>query len=199
MSFRKCFSVGALLVFAALTISSAAPARAQGAIYGVVTGERVSGFTCQDPQNNCANNNGKEEPYGGTFGVYYDFRSIGPVRLGADFRGSVLNAAKSAEYYGTSPDQIRHYSALGGLRGSIGTPIKILHPYAEVAGGYARYIGTLVPTANYTQVQGLVGVDVNLLPWLDLRAIEFGAGAIFGPANHSTQSIGAGLVLHLPR
>jgi hypothetical protein len=52
---------------------------------------------------------------------------------------------------------------------------------------------------NFTQVEGFAGADITLLPILDLRAIELGAGEAFGPSNHSIQSIGIGVVFHSPR
>ena len=88
------------------------------------------------------------------------------------------------------------------MRASIATPIRILHPYAEVLAGYAKTnaASTNVQVySNYTQVQALVGLDIAVLPYLDIRAIEFGAGALLGVDTHSTQSIGAGVVFHLPR
>jgi len=194
MSFRKI-----LLFCTAAVLGFAASAHAQIGVYGVVTGERVGGFTCQDPlpRHQCASNDGKERPYGGNFGIFYDWRKLGPVRVGVDLRGGVTNANKSALVYGTSTDFVRHYSALAGPRVTFKTPFSALHSYAEVVGGYARYLDARTVSQS-GQVQGLVGLDVKILPFLDFRAIEVGAGELFGDNSHSTQSIGAGVVLHLP-
>lgn len=176
--------------------------RAQLGVYGTVTGERMGGFTCTDPRGVCASSGGTVRPYGGSFGAYYDFRSIGPVRLGVDLRGSVLNSNKSATTYTSSTDAVRHYAVLGGVRGEFHTPFRWLYPYAQVSAGYGRTnaASTLVTQySNYTQVQGFVGADVPLLPMLDLRAIELGAGEVFGPSSHSIQSIGIGVVFHTAR
>jgi hypothetical protein len=165
----------------------------------------VGGFTCLQVTG-CAATGGAIKPYGGTFGGYYDFRSIGPVRLGVDLRGSVLNSNKSATTGTSSSDLVRHYAALGGLRAGIHVPFTWLHPYAQISGGYGRLndeslSGTVNPRVftNYTQVEGFVGADITLLPVLDLRAIELGAGEMFGSSNHSIQSIGIGVVFHTPR
>jgi hypothetical protein len=177
-------------------------ARAQFGVYGTVTGERVTGFTCSDPQDRCASTGGVVRPYGADFGGYYDFRSVGPFRLGVDLRGSVLNSNKSATVYASNVDGVRKYAALGGVRAAFNTPLHWLHPYAEIAGGYAKSnAASTNPTLyeNYGQIKGYVGADIKLLPRLDLRAIELGAGEMFGPDSHSIQSIGIGVVFHTQR
>ncbi len=194
---RTAFGL-ALLFF----LFSSIAAYGQIAAYGVVTGERMTGFTCQDPQGICSASGGVVKPYGAIFGGYYDFRSLGPVRLGVDVRGSVLNSNKSATTYSSSVDQIRHYSALGGLRGEFKTPLHILHPYGQVSLGYMRSNAASVqPTVyqNFMQVEGFGGLDVSLVPWMDIRAIELGAGGAFGSSTHSIQSIGVGVVFHTAR
>jgi hypothetical protein len=179
-----------------------ATAHAQVGVYGTITGERVTGFTCTDPEGRCAASGGTVRPYGGTFGGYYDFRSLGPIRLGVDLRGSVLNSNKSATTYLSSTDSVRHYAALGGVRASFGTPLHWLHPYAQISGGYGRTnAASTNPTVyqNYGQVQAFAGADVQLLHVLDIRLVEVGAGELFGPSNHSIQSVGIGVVFHSPR
>lgn len=196
----RCRTASGLATLFLLFFSLAA--RAQFGVYGTITGERMGGFTCTDPQGVCASSNNAVRPYGGTFGAYYDFRSIGPVRLGVDLRGSVLNSNKSATTYASSTDAVRHYAVLGGVRGEFDTPLRWLRPYAQVSAGYGRTnaASTLVTQyANYTQVQGFVGADIPLLPNLDFRAIELGAGEAFGPSSHSIQSIGIGVAFHTAR
>lgn len=197
----RCKTASGLAVFF-LFLLTAIAARAQFGVYGTVTGERVAGFTCSPSP--CATTNGTVLPYGGTFGGYYDFRSMGPFRLGVDLRGSVLNSNKSATNFASSTDFVREYSFLGGLRGGVHTPFKWLHPYAQVSAGLGRSNADLVnidPRSyqNFTQVEGFVGADISILPVLDLRAIELGAGEMLGPTNHSIQSIGIGIVFHTPR
>ena len=194
------------LLFAVLCCVCPIAAQAQFGVYGTVTGERIGGLTCAQPSTgigSCNTGTTTEKPYGGDFGVYYDFRTLGPVRLGVDLRGGVLNTNKNTVNAVASTDNVRHYTALGGVRASFGTPIRLLRPYGEFAVGYARFgqVNPLLsyPLSNYTQAEGLVGIDVPVLPYLDIRAIEFGAGAVFGPSTHGIQSIGAGLVFHSAR
>jgi hypothetical protein len=196
----RCRTVSGLALF--LFLLTAVVARAQIGVYGTVTGERLTGFTCSDPQAQCASTGGVVRPYGGSFGGYYDFRSMGPFRLGVDLRGSVLNSNKSATTYSSNVDGVRHYAALGGVRAEAKTPLHWLHPYVQVSAGLGRSnAASLNPTEyqNYTQVEGFVGADIKLLPMVDLRAIELGAGEIFGPSSHSIQSIGIGVVIHTAR
>jgi hypothetical protein len=197
--FRCRTALGVALV---LVLLSSIAARGQVGAYATVTGERMGGFTCADPQGQCSAAGGVVKPYGSSFGVYYDFRSIGPMRLGVDLRGSVLNSNKSATTYAASVDSVRQYSVLAGPRAEFKTPIHWLHPYAEVVGGYMRSnAASTDPTLyqSYGQVHAFAGADISLLPFLDLRAIELGAGEVFGPSSHSTQSISAGIVFHSPR
>ena len=195
---RTAFGL-ALLVF----LFSSVVARAQVGVYGTVTGERFGGFQCQ-LTTGCAAPNGVAKPYGAAFGGYYDFRSIGPIRLGVDVRGSVLNSNKSAVTNNSSIDFVRHYSALGGVRAEFRTPLKWLHPYGQISAGLGRSNAAFVNNnpefyQNFTQVQGFAGADISILPVLDLRAIELGAGEAFGPSSHSIQSIGIGVVFHTSR
>lgn len=197
MLFRKL-----LPLFAVFALIYASPARAQFAVYGTVTGERMAGFTCQAVNSQCASSGGAVRPFGGNFGLYYDFRNLGPFRIGADLRGNVFSSNKSATEYLGGAGVVRQYGALGGVRASIALPMKILHPYVEGAAGYAKTnAASTTPElySNYTQVEGLVGLDIAVLPYIDLRAVEFGAGALFGPNTHGTLSVGAGLVFHMPR
>jgi hypothetical protein len=198
--FRCRTAVGlALLLF----FFSSVAARAQFGVYGTVTGERFGGFQCL-VSTGCAASNGVAKPYGAAFGGYYDFRSVGPVRLGVDVRGSVLNSNKSVVTNNSSIDFVRHYSALGGLRAEFHTPFKWLHPYGQISAGLGRSNAAFVDNnpelfQNFTQVEGFAGADITILPVLDLRAIELGAGEAFGPSSHSIQSIGIGVVFHTPR
>ena len=201
MLFRKI----ALFSAALLAVCCAPVLHAQLGVYATVTGERTGGITCVDPQKICASNDGAVRPYGTTFGAYYEFKSYGPVRLGVDLRGAVTNTNKPADYYSASTDRDRHYAGLGGLRASFATPFKYIRPYAGVDGGFARLNidgFTQVPSndyRNYTQVEGIVGVDVPLAAGIELRAIEFTGGEIFGPVNHTTGSLSAGLVYRFGR
>jgi hypothetical protein len=197
MSFRKIFLMGVLI-----GLGCVSAAQAQLAVYGTVSAERLKGINCADPQHICASTDGTVRPYGGTIGTYYDFRSFGPVSLGADLRGVFLNSNKSAYSYQGGPDLIRHYSFLGGARATFKTPFKVLRPYVQVSAGLGRTNSTVPPPnfyQNFTQVQGFAGLDIALFDNVDFRAIELGAGELFGPSSHTIQSIGLGLVFHMTR
>lgn len=192
---RRNFFVAAL-AFAGL----ATAAHAQLGVYGMVQGENIKNITCVDPSGTCAAANGTAKPWGGTVGAYYDFKNFGPVRLGGDVRGSFLNANKSAFSYQGGGGLVRHYSFLGGARATVRTPFHVLRPYAQISGGLGRTNATAPGGyGDYGQVQGFVGLDLALFPALDFRAIEFGAGEIFGSNSHSIQSVGIGIVFHTSR
>ena len=229
MLFRKL-----LLLFAVIVALSAASANAQLGVYGTYSGQRFSGVTCPSFAGPCGYNDGDDRPYGGTFGAFYDTqRQFGPMRLGFDVRGDILTSNKRADSSAGGKGITRQYAALGGVRGTFHVPIRLIHPYAEVAGGIIRnnaigaYTAVVSPNGGgttasfdpnvysvYPTVKGFAGVDVTVLPWLDLRAIELGAGAAFGSrtqldsvsplttstsSSRLTESIGVGVVFHIPR
>ena len=195
MLFRKCLPAVAA---AAALISSVL--HAQIGLFGTVTGERLTGITCQAFDNVCSSSNGTDHPFGGEFGGFYDFRRFGPVRFGPEVRGNVLTSNRSASLYQGGAGVVRQYGALGGVHASVGTPIPFLHPYGSVDVGYAKTnadTGNPETYQNFFQAKGVLGVDIPLLPFLDFRLIELTAGGLFGNGNtHSTQSIGAGVVIH---
>ncbi len=191
-----------LPVFAAVAALPSTVASAQIGVFGTVTGARIGGVACATTTGSgvgsCTSGTTTDKPYGANFGGYYDFRTYGPVRVGVVVRGGVLNANKDPGANIASSDLIREYTVLGGVRASTGTPIHWLRPFGEVAAGYAKF-GPVYAYNTYTKVEGLLGVDIPVASVLDIRAIELGAGALFGPSTHGTQSIGVGLVLHTPR
>lgn len=224
MSFRKVFFFGAA-VFFGLAVS----ARAQVGVYGMYTGTELSNITClalnASPSLPCSAADGNVKPFGGTAGIYYDFRTFGPVRLGVDLRGDFLHANKSAADSTGGNGATRVHNVLVGVRGSFHTPVSFLRPYAQVSAGWAQSnatepaclttSGTTVLCSgsqagspqrmdNFVQVEGFAGVDIKVFPVLDVRPIELGYGYMsrFGTGNGDgslpVKSIGAGLVFHLP-
>lgn len=236
MSFRKLLPLLAVFVLGLVR-----PASAQFGVYATFKGQRLGGVACPSFAAPCANNGGRVQPYGGNFGGFYDFRNVGPVRLGVDVRGDVLSSNKRGDSSAGGVGLVREYAVLAGVRGSVRTPISWLHPYAEVAGGYTRNNSNGVYTtttntntvtglsttsvffnpevySNYALLEGFVGLDIRILPNLDLRAVELGAGEAFGsvptavsvtstngktsastvtassPSTHSITSVGAGVV-----
>lgn len=204
MSFRKCF-----LLFPIVLLCFCAPwAYAQIGVYGMVTGQRYGGVNCPSFAAPCAENSGHAQSYGGTFGAYYEFYNRGPVRAGADLRGEILTSNKRADSSAGGAGIFKQYNAMGGARASFATPISWLRPYAEVLVGYTRnnlngvYTlttnvnnavnpSTTVRSVNFNPavyssqplVKGVIGADVRLAPFLDLRIIELGIGDAFGSSN----------------
>lgn len=182
-------------------------ANAQIGIYATATGDWFGGVACPSFASPCAETDGKVKPFGGNFGAYYEYRNLGPMRWGFDVRGAVQSSNKRADSAAGGPGIVRNYDFLGGVRGTFHTPVKWLHPYAEVAAGFSRNnasgLYTNIVTTNnnlnppvtqsvltynpsnytiYPLVKGYVGLDIPLLSWLSFRAVELGAGGAFGSA-----------------
>lgn len=185
-----------LLALAGAPFLCGTSAHAQISLFATVQGQRIGGITCTNPTG-CASSDGKVRPYGGNFGLSYDWREIGPARVGLEARGSINTANKRADNFQGGAGAVRYYTALAGAHASFATPIRILRPYVAVTGGLARGNPVGLAFQNYGLVQGLVGADINLIPSLSFRAIELGAGEMFGPESHGVQSIGIGVVFHL--
>ncbi len=205
----------AVLFLAAVAVSSTASAHAQFGAYGMFTVNRLSNIasspqptTPTDLANTRANT---VDPLGGTGGVYYDFMKLGPVRLGADVRGSILTTKRGA-YINFDGGGARIYSALGGVRAVFHTKYAPLKPYIQVSAGLGRSdygLFTQGSTANGQVVihnnfeyEGLAGVDLKLLPIMDWRVAEFGYGGLnpFGTYSHNypIKQVSMGFVFHLP-
>jgi len=208
-NFRRILFLGVLV-----GLGFAAAAQAQFAAYGMVNGERLKDIVCVDPRG-CASTTSAPvltgqkntaDPYGGTIGAFYDFRSFGPITLGADVRASFLNTNKAAYAYQASAGSMRHDSILGGARVTFRTPFKVLRPYAQISAGLGRTDATDPPVVlgklnykNFAQVQGFAGLDLALWNNVDFRPIEFGYGEMFGSSSHTLESIGLGIVFHTSR
>jgi hypothetical protein len=201
--------VGLVLV----TLGCAA-AQAQFGVYGTYSATRMNGIQCLDPSGHCSSGGGVVSPSGLGGGVYYDFKTLGPLRLGIDARGGIAKSNKSAvNSSGGDGATISNYG-LAGVRAQIHVPYTFLKPYVEAAAGIARsdatepytLVGGSVtkPYDNFVQYQGIAGVDVKVLPILDLRAIELGIGNMNrigsgnGTSSVGVKTIGVGIVLHLP-
>jgi hypothetical protein len=220
MIFRKA------VLFLAATIATATIAQAQLGAYGTISVNRLSGQQSSplaplnaDPAGclgvaapGCKVND-SIDPIGGTGGVYYDFKTLGPVRLGFDVRGTITDS-KQGVYTVSRGTGSRIYSALGGVRASFHTPIKIIKPYVQVSAGLGRSDYGLalinesstppgkIVTVNNLQYEGFAGVDLKLLPIMDFRVVELGYGALnsFGTNSHTYPigTISTGVVFHLP-
>jgi hypothetical protein len=208
MSFRK-----ALLLLAAVAVAIPVSSHAQVGVYGMFTVDRLSNIVSSPlPLNSTASTFARKDtvdPLGGTGGVYYDFLKLGPVKLGADLRGSILSTKRGA-YINFHGPGARIYSVLGGVRASFHTPVKSLKPYIQGSVGLGRSDYGLSNTTSTGQVvlynnfeyEGLAGLDIKLLPVLDWRVAEFGYGGLdpFGTNSHNypIKQVSMGFVFHLP-
>ena len=217
MNFGKV-ALLAVLPFALLPIA----ARAQTSVYATVTAHNLGGLTYTTVGTGTANTlttktDGSFSPLGATIGGYYDFKSIGRIRLGADVRGSITRSNHGADPTNAGSGG-RIYTAMGGVRATFPAHFKLLAPYLQGSVGYARTDAGISPAVSLNQTnpfpagrattssgvvyQGLAGLDIRALPTLDVRLFEFGLGAISGiqnqPGAHLLQSVSVGLVYHLP-
>ena len=219
-------------------VFGAAEARAQFGVYGVYQGTRLGGIQCLNTVSNgvgtaapCANgtpgyaasaspSTGSLNFTGGYGGVFYDWRTFGPARIGFDVRAGEEHSNKSASSGAGGSNATSTQAVLAGVRASFHTPISVLKPYGQVSAGWARSnvsepFGTTVATSssltpprsydNFLRVEGFVGADIRILPQLDLRAVELGIGNMnrmgsgnAGSSSVSVQSVGIGIVFHLP-
>jgi hypothetical protein len=213
MSFRNLFGV----VFLGLGLSAAA--HAQLGVYGMYSVNQNTGVQCLvDSPNTCSNgvagrtsatsasgtvygspSTGHVNPQGLSGGVFYDFKTYGPVRFGVDVRGGDAHSNKSASDSTGGTNSTRSNYVLVGLRGSVRTPISWVKPYAQISVGYNRSNvtepscstlngGTLqcqngqvttTPARNYDnflQYEGFVGADIRIASFIDWRAVEVGLG-----------------------
>jgi hypothetical protein len=206
MNISKLTLALASLFFAATTAS------AQLAVYGTVTVRRM--YNIPYTQGTTSYTNGSFDPIGGTGGIFYDLRTIGPVRLGIDARGTIVNSNQSAyTSYNAGGGHIG--SGLGGVRASFHVPLFSLKPYVQGSVGVARtnfgtqYNTTLatgslssttgIQLTNHLEYDVFAGVDYAILPILDFRVVELGYGAVQGPSHtYPVQSLSSGIVFHLP-
>ncbi len=197
----KVFAI-TLAAFAAILVVPLS-SHAQAGLYGEFTASRMGGIQSSPYAAYSAANGGTRATIdisGGTFGGYYDFKTVGPVRLGADVRGVVTRSSRGgANAYVGAGSHL--YSALGGVRGSFHTPVKFLEPYLVASAGLGRSdYGLLTQTLNNNFEYHLFGgADLHLTSFLDFRAVELGYGGLEGGSHHyPIRSVATGIVLHFP-
>jgi hypothetical protein len=185
-----------------LAVLGAAPlAHAQLGVYADFTADRLSGQQSSPQLTAGVAYNNSVNPTGGTFGVFYDFKTFGPVRLGADARFTHITDSRSAQTNSVAAGT-HIYSTLGGVRASFHTPIKLLVPYAQLSAGLGRSdFGILTQQkVNALEYHVYGGVDYNILPYLGWRVVELGYGGInpVGNGNHNypIANISTGIVFH---
>ena len=205
-------NISKLALSLAPVLLSASAAYAQLSAYGTVTVRRMTDIPYTE--GSTAATNGSFDPVGGTGGVFYDFKTVGPVRLGIDARGSIVNSTQSA-YPSANAGGGHIASGLGGLRASFHTPFVPIKPYVQGSIGVARTnFGTQYNTglatggiSNTTGIQltthleydAFAGVDLTIFPLLDFRVVELGYGAVQGTGHtYPVGTISTGIVFHIP-
>lgn len=215
MNFGKAFGVVLILLGFGMA------AHAQVGVYVGYTGTRLTGIDCLTAPTNGANScsadsspNGAKQttgsvpvsPSGLFVGGYYDFRNVGPVRLGVDLRYIGAHNNKSASSTTGGPNSTSVDTTLVGIRGSFHTPISWLKPYGQVSFG-RTYTDAAAGTgnyANYLQYEVFAGADVHVFPFMDLRVVELGIGnnnligSGSGSNSFGVKSVGGGIVFHMP-
>lgn len=212
------------VLFLGLGLSAAA--RAQFGVYGMYSVTHYSGIRCLSTAPvECANGasagqTGVIDPLGGSGGVYYDFKSFGPVRVGVDLRAGANHNNKSGSSATGGNGSAGGQYVLGGLRGSVHTPFPWLKPYAQISVGYTHSDVTEPTDATTTgsvgapryydkfiQYEGFVGADIRIASFLDYRAVEVGLGnmnrigsgsSLDGSSSVGVKSLSTGVVFHLP-
>lgn len=205
------------LAAAAFAMLARPAAHAQAAIYGTFSVNQLSGIKNSPAIPPCTvavgipcpTYNNDVTMLGGTFGGYYDFLNLGPVKLGVDARGTLTTAKRGAQTTSNGTGA-RLYSGLGGVRAVFHTRWVPIRPYVQGSAGVARSDYGLSNTdatgrvrlSNNFQYMGYAGVDIRLLPVMDFRLVEFGYGGInsLGNASHNypVKTVSTGIVFHLP-
>lgn len=192
----------------AFALTTALAAHAQLGVYGMYSATQYTGIACLSVPGPCSSSGQKVSPSGASGGLFYDFKTLGPVRLGVDARAGISHANKSASS-SAGGENITHATyVLGGVRGSFKTRYSAVAPYLQISAGWNRSnVTELNPVYydNYLQYEAFGGLDLHIFPLLDLRPVELGIGNMnrFGSGSSATtsvgvRSIGAGVVFHLP-
>jgi len=204
-----------LVLLAALALAPVA--HAQFAVYGTFNVEQLSNIQSSPLAISGVAYNNSVNPIGGTAGIYYDFKNFGPVRIGADLRGTIQRDNRGGQA-ASNGSGTRIQSGLLGVRAVFHTPINILKPYGQLSGGIGRSnygflltrntgnTGDFTPS-NITLVNNFeyhvyAGLDIKVLPVMDFRLVEFGYGGLasFGTNSHNypLKSVSSGVVFHFP-
>lgn len=177
-------------VFAALFSAALVPsAHAQFAIYGMGSAA-ILGSTPLIPGTNTGGNAGFAVG-GWTLGAYDDFTKIGPLRFGIDGRYFSQSGANGNSYGN------KIHGGLIGARLALKLPILPIKPYVQAeVGGVGTNYGVKADTTTSSAWQINLGVDLTVLPHLDLRA-EYGGGLInaYQGGNQTLQEVGGGAVV----
>jgi hypothetical protein len=180
--------VRGILLGLAVAILGSASAWAQIAIYGQATGA-----TLQFPN--------AQHVYGGSFGVF-DVKAVGPISIGADFRGALLGKGSSVGPYNSTALDMGQLGVRVAVSPGVIPHLPALMPYAEVLAGVGYWRGGVGVTRQdkmHSLAQIIGGLDYAIKPLIHWRVVEFSyarAGAQPGHINPMTLS--SGIVLQLP-
>lgn len=175
-----------------LMVVAGGRAKAQVAIYGMGSGGFLSSVNAQSGPLTLTSDS--FSAYGGTFGVYDNYRHLGPVKFGGDGRFFIQSSANNNRY----GNQLR--GGLVGARLALFSHAVPFSPYIQAEiGGVGTNYGTQASrsTSFSYQVQG--GLDYTIFPHVDGR-FEYGAGqigALFPGNRQEMQQIGLGIVVRL--
>jgi hypothetical protein len=115
-----------------------------------------------------------------------------------------MKSNKSASTSAGGPNATSANTILGGVRGTFHTPISWLKPFGEIGIGRTSTDAANGPGlfSSYLRYEGFAGIDIRILPVLDLRAVEVGLGNMNaiggGSGSISVRSVGASVVFHTP-
>ncbi len=189
-------------------------AHAQFAVYGNITGERLTGVKCTAAAPTDCPAGGTDQLLGAGGGIYYNFMTLGPARIGADIRADITKSNKSASTPQAGNNAVRADEALGGLRVTFHSPFKMMFPYAQASLGWNRvssgecnarvtdYCNVYVTRNSFFVYRVYGGLEFEVTPIMDVRIPEFAVGQNIGTGGVNSnwmQSVSVGVVFHSPR
>jgi hypothetical protein len=196
-----------VVLSATLLLGVSVGAHAQAGVYGMISTERLTNVNCladaiQTVPTSCSSNDRIDRATGAGGGVYYDFMKLGRVKLGADVRGSIQKSNKSASTTIAGTNALRMDEAMGGVRASFSFHKNELKPYAEGAIGWSqRSSGQGLANADFLAYRAYFGLDIAVLPFMDVRLPEVAIGQNIGRngvSSNTVESGSIGVVFHLP-
>lgn len=178
-------------------------AHAQFAVYGTISGERLTNVKCSVTPSSACPGGGVDQTVGAEGGVYYNFMRLGPARLALDLRAGETKSNKSSAVPLAGNNAVRVDEALGGVRASFHSPVKFIEPYAQGSIGWNRRVNPQgYGSQNFLAYRVYGGLDFEVTSIMDVRVPEIGVGqniGFNGASNNWTQSISVGVVFHTPR
>lgn len=175
MSLARTFSA-AILSAALFPLAASSWASAETiSVYGTIAPIHISNVATGNASTGVGNSSYTTSSYwavGVGGGVTITPIHLGPLSLGLDLRGSTAREKQGAD------------TLLAGIKAGFKLPLIPLKPYVQASGGYVGTRATVTTgfPAGSTDSSGfyayeiLGGADLSILPHVDLRLIEIGAG-----------------------